>query len=146
MKTRRFLFLAGALIMTFPFFAFTCEEHVEGGHKRITFVNESDDLIHVIEIAKNNVAIDDTLFTCKYGGRLLQKGEEWLMEPTHNYWETDFKNFSFIQIFVFSKQFDVDCDDEEKVREFSDKYLLKRYQLTKEDLDEMDWVITYPPK
>jgi len=56
----------------------------------------------------------------------------------NNYWETDFSVKSQIQFFVFSRAtFNQPC---EEARE----YQLKRYQFTKEYLDEINWTVTYP--
>jgi hypothetical protein len=70
------------------------------------------------------------------------------------YWETIITGYPFIQFFILSNESNIlsnseKCDfhiyiDENCIREYMDKYLLKRYQLIKEDLDRMNWVVTYP--
>jgi hypothetical protein len=132
-------------LFTIPFFAFTCGDKVEGGHKHILFINNSENSVHVLEEIKTHLTLDDTLFTCGGRGWILQKGEDLIITSGNNYWETDFKSCQCYQLFIFSQRFSSSyCHDEENIKEFSDKYLLKRYQLTKEDLDRMNWRITYP--
>jgi hypothetical protein len=141
-KTKYLLIL---ILFTIPFFAFTCRDKVEDGHKQILFINNSENLVHVLEKIKIHLTIDDTLFTCGGRGWILQKGGDLIITPGNNYWETDFKLYPYYQLFVFSQRLSsLYCHDGEKIKEFSDKYQLKRYQLTKEDLDKMNWTITYP--
>jgi hypothetical protein len=141
-KTKHLLILT---LFTIPFFAFTCRDKVEGGHECITFINTSGISIDVIPKTKVHIEKNDTSFTCGDKRILPQDGIFIINSELNQYWETSFKLYSFIQIFVFSCQFNFNyCHDKENIKEFSDKYLLKRYQLTKEDLDRMDWTITYP--
>lgn len=138
------------IILSLPLFAFTCNEKVEGGgHEYITFINNTADSIDVIEKIKIHVAVNDTFLSCDGMGGLSIKEKNFIIEPGggNRYWETDFKGYSFIQFFVLSKKLDFAyCDDKEKLKDFSNKYLLKRYQLTLEDLQRMNWTVVYPPE
>jgi hypothetical protein len=133
MKTKSFVAL-----LLLPLFAFTCEDKVEGGHEHIIFINNSEDIIYLTQKPQMKILPTDTLYECNNYETELHPKDSFLCEPLNSYWETDFKVRDFVMFFVFSKStFDNPC---EEVR----KYQLKRYQLTKEDLDRMNWVITYP--
>jgi hypothetical protein len=140
MKTQ--LYIA---ILLLSLFSFTCGDKVDDGHKYICFINRSDSTIYVGERWQIIIQKTDTIFGCGGWISTFEKGKTRLFEPLNNYWETDFKAIPFVQFFVFSQRppyLSERCED--VISEFSHTYQLKRYQLTKEDLDRMNWTITYP--
>jgi hypothetical protein len=135
-KTKYLLILTLFII---PFFAFTCRDKVEGGHKYITFINNTRYAIYVAQKPQMIVSPTDTLYECNSREiEMLPMGACSLF-PSNNYWETDFKVRNFVMYFVYPNRtsFYGTCEE-------TRKHQLKRYQLTKEDLDRMNWTITYP--
>jgi hypothetical protein len=126
-------------LFTNPFFAFTCRDKVEGGHKYITFINNTRYTVYVAQKPQIRIDPNDTLYDCNSMEYEIISKNNYFIEPSNNYWETDFKVRNFVMYFVYPHQtsFYDSCED-------ARKHQLKRYQLTKEDLDRMNWIITYP--
>jgi hypothetical protein len=127
------------VVLLFPLFAFTCKEKVAGGHKEILFTNNSDDTIYVAERWQIKISFSDTIYKKGLQRIEIGKNESFGFDPLNNYWETDFNVIPFIQYFVFSQR----TYNLESYEEWQ-KYQLKRYLLTKEDLEKMNWRIVYP--
>ena len=94
MKNLRYLLI----IAIIPLFAFQCEDRVDGGHKYIAFVNNSDETIYV----SRTVGDKDTLFDCYFVQLKTLPQDTIYLKPMNNYWETDLsgkkKNiFCFVQ-------------------------------------------------
>jgi hypothetical protein len=156
MKQKNLLFILS--LAFFPLFAFTCVEKVEGGHEYIEFVNNSSDTVYVVFKESMHIEPSDTLLSHLREICILEPGMSRKYEPGLHcrYWETTITGYPFIQFFILSKESKIlsnseECDfhvyiDENCIREYMDKYLLKRCLLIKEDLDRMNWVVTYPPE
>lgn len=140
-KNNRMLLL---LLAAIPLLAFDCGGGK--GHNCITFVNNSDSEVHVLERFELISNPSDTFFVCGYGGTILQPGEEFCFEyGIVDRWDDYLSAKPYVQYIVLSKQFKGKCS-EETIKEFTEKYQLKRYLLTKEDLDRMNWTVVYPPE
>ncbi|MFR5659275.1 hypothetical protein [Butyricimonas paravirosa] len=114
----------------------------KGDHQFITFINHSEDAVHISLKRIIKIKPSDTLYNCNQSiTSPIEVGDSCQFIPTNYFWETDFKWRSYIQIFVFPASIFTYNDD--GTRDYSDpsfcentiKYQLKRYQLTEDELD-----------
>ncbi|MDR1458846.1 MAG: hypothetical protein LBI60_01335 [Bacteroidales bacterium] len=82
---------------------------------------------------------NDTLYECNSKEHKIVSNGICFLTPTNNYWETDLKLENLVMYFVYPQLTSSYSSCEE-----AQKHQLMRYQLTKEDLDQMNWMITYP--
>lgn len=118
--------------------AFSCGDKVDGGHKCISFVNMSQDTVYLAEKSLRIIEPSDTFINCHGYQVAVLPGDTMQVHPANNYWETEFKIIPYFQLFVLPrKTFDLPCDE-------ARKYVIKRYQLTRNDLDSLGWIVIYP--
>lgn len=107
----------------------------------LNFINNSDKKVSF----NMNINYPDTLF-CKNNGC-----ETWGVYPHTTYVmdfyymtrEELFKKITYLQILVCSEDLDYSLPAD-SLRKYQSKFVLKRYQLTKHELDSMNWTIVYP--
>ena len=139
MKNAKYSLMFLFVILTIPFMAFTCEDKVEGGHKYIAFINNSNEMVYITEKGQMRILPHDTLYDCNNKAFKTLPNDTIYLEPLNTYWETDFKVRDIVMYFVFPELIP-SLEFCEEVR----KHQLKRYQFTEKDLIKMDWTITYP--
>lgn len=132
------------LFTVIPLLAFDCGSNE--GHNCITFVNKSDKDIYIIQRTIPMENQDDTLFTCGSINTVLTPNNKFCFDyGVIDKWSDYFKARSSVQYTILSKPFYYsDSCSNEQIRDFTERYQLRRYQLTKEDLDNMNWTVTYP--
>jgi hypothetical protein len=112
----------------------TCRE--ESLHYNITFKNNSSNTVCAVP----SQSYPDTTLDCKVVFHYVSAGHEFQLSDRDG-WEHDFKRKSVLQIFVVDSSIwkKEPCDT---IRKYNK--LLKRYQLTLDDVELMNWTITYP--
>ena len=135
------LWFIGILLMSIFMSSSKCSDDDEG-HKYITFVNNSTNDIRVQERWQIQIELSDTILDSKVIPPLLianKSSHEF--KSLNSSWEIDFNAIPFVQYFIIdenvytSTPWDSIC-----------KYnkVMKRYQFTKEELERMNWTVTYP--
>lgn len=137
---KRLFFL---VILVFAFLSFSfCGS--EKGHEYITFLNNSDETVYMSDRWQIIIDSGDTLLICNLKQTKLLKDTPKYLKAHNDVWETDFKVLPFLQVFVLSEYSNPTNCTEESISKFQKEHQLKRYRLTREYLDSVDWVITYP--
>ncbi|MDL2224565.1 hypothetical protein LJB92_04545 [Bacteroidales bacterium OttesenSCG-928-M06] len=128
----------------------TCCDQCDGGHKYITIINNTSEDIVCQRKWKGIITPEDTLFDCRVACFLIKSSNLEKNESANDCWEIDFRAIPYIQFFVLDakKYFEyldipgnIPCDT---VRKYMPT--LQRYQLTLEELERMNWTVTYPPE
>ncbi|MDL2224460.1 hypothetical protein LJB92_04015 [Bacteroidales bacterium OttesenSCG-928-M06] len=125
----------------------TCSTPCKNGHEYITFINNSSKDIICFEKWQGKIGLNDTLLECGAGLWQIKTNKIEKFKSLSACWEGDFVVLPFIQYFVLdAAQYDeyageASCDT---IRKYIP--ILQRYQLTLEDLNQMNWIITYPPE
>lgn len=146
MKTNKNSWLILFSIIMIPLMASTCDSKNDL-HNCITFVNKSDIDIHVLERFKLISNPSDTFYICGGAGKILKSGEKFCFDyGIVDGWDDYLSAKPYIQYIVLSKPFMENECTEDKVKNFTKKHQLKRYQLTREDLDRMNWTVVYLPE
>jgi len=137
------------LLMLLPVFCtFACGPKIEGGHENITFVNKSAEEVAIQLIWQIKISPEDTIFDGMVGSRFVLPDSSIQEGSVNECWEMDFTAVPYIQYLV------MDGSLMHKYREYaytsSDtirKYVpvIQRYQLTLQDLERLNYVVTYPP-
>lgn len=125
----RFFFLLVVTTVTYS----CCKEEI---HYNLVIKNMSN---KAISISWGDYYPDTTL-RCPLGYINLSENQECKLSR-RNGWENDFKYYSYLQIFVMDSEIcqTTPCDTIKKYNE-----ILKRYQLTLDDIKQVGWVISYP--
>jgi hypothetical protein len=133
------------LFYCFSLLFVSCESD-EDGHEFITIINCSEEEIVYQEIIAGIIQPNDTLYQCSMIQRYAHKNSSTkCYAPIRSKtWEKLFKSdkLPYIQ-FLFVKDSihsNVDCATISKYN-----MVLHRYQVTLEDLQQMNWTIIYPP-
>lgn len=119
----------------------------EDGHRYIIFVNKSERDISCQDFWSGHITDADTLFQCRIGAvRIPADSLCNFPSLNHSGWETDFNSIPFIQFLVtddetYFKYMQEPCDTIHK-----HVPILHRYRLTLADLQQMNWIVVYPPK
>jgi hypothetical protein len=113
---------------------YTC--HKDDVHYNLTIKNQSSKAISV----SLGDYFPDTTLRCPWGYFEIGVDQENKIF-SKNGWESEFKDYNYLQIFVMdsviNKEFP--CDTIKKHNK-----ILKRYQLTLDDIKKKNWTITYP--
>jgi hypothetical protein len=102
----------------------------------ITIQNNSSDSICFLYTEK----YPDTLIDCKLVQRGLGPKQEYKLE-LRNGWENEFSRIHVLQIFIIDLNI-VRTEPCDTIRKYNK--ILKRYQLTLDDVEKINWTITYP--
>ena len=105
-------------------------------HDYITFYNKSNKSIY---ISRSN-SYPDTLLFCPIEGEILS-GKIQNIGSCRDGWEEIFKEISVLQIFVINDSI-AETQSCDTIRKHN--MILKRYSLTYDNLQNMNWTITYP--
>jgi len=147
---KRIIFVPLVLV-SLMLLASTCREE---GHQFITFKNLSDRDIEVQELWSLTISNADSLFQCNIVSLPIPVGSFRQFESVSRVggWERDFVSLPFIQflvmdgetfdkynIFIDGRRPEGWCDTIRK-----NVPILYRYRLTLEDLQRMDFTITFP--
>jgi hypothetical protein len=127
---------------------------ISSGTPYFVLVNHSDSTIIYQRNLSLHITADDTLIQCLNPPTRIKPNDSSIIECfNHHGWETELsKNDPYVQIlilgqraldysFVFTSLGGTPCDT---IRKYVP--ILHRYQLTLEDLQRMNWVVTYPPE
>ena len=132
------------LLTTLSLFLFGCPDSEGDADSTITFVNKSDKTI--LDYSKSFIYPDTAIVmgTSPFD----EKVKQFAIKPNSTYKKEDnWKSYlsksksGVMTIFLFDKAV-VDTVPWNKIRE--DYLILKRYELTLQQLDSLNWTITYP--
>jgi hypothetical protein len=112
----------------------TCKK--EEIHYDITVYNKSSSSIYMTWTD----AYPDTLLRCPWGKEILPD-EKYNISGGKYGWEDIFKSTQILQVFIVDADIAITepCDT---IRKYN--WILKRYPLTYQDLQSINWTITYP--
>lgn len=138
------------LVTSVLFIGSTCNKKEEVCHKTISFINKSDEAIYV----SCDTHYPDTLYFGHYSGltsnaytnKILANTKSDRPLQNRDCWETDFNYEDIIpsdtlMVYVFDAQILENTPWDSVV---SNYLVLKRYDLSLQDLQNMSWAITYP--
>lgn len=113
----------------------TCQR--EDNHYALTVKNRANTSVFITWTD----TYPDTLIRCPLGYIMILPGDNYDIKSSKYGWENDFKGMQIFQIFIIDAIVGntEDCDT---IRHRN--MILKRYALTYEDLQEINWEITYP--
>ncbi len=147
MKIRKNILLIGFSLIAIPFMAFDCDCSGRDKHECITFVNKSNIEIYVSWSTKPISTPNDTITYCgNIETPLIPDSKFDFGYGVIDTWDDFFCARPYVQFMVFSESYSLEDCTEEYLKDFTEKHQLKRYQLTKEDLDRMNWTVVYPPE
>jgi len=112
---------------------YTCTKEI---HRDLIFQNKSQKAV----IVSWGDYYPDTAIMCPLGYAEISVNKEYSIS-TRNGWEDKFKYIDYFQIFVIDSATNkmYPCDSIKK-----NNKILKRYQLTLDDVRNLNWTITYP--
>jgi len=135
------------LLIAIPILLCACPDK-EDGHRYITFINKSGQIIACQEFWSGHITNADTLFQCAIAAVGIPADSLFNFPSlNHSGWETDFRAIPYIQYLIMDGEIyreyiaPPDCDT---IRKYVP--ILHRYQLTLEDLQRMNWTVIYPPE
>lgn len=144
MKIKKNNWLIFLSVATILFMSSTCDKNNDR-HNCITFVNKSNMEIYVSWSTKPINTPNDTITYCgNIETSLIPDSKFDFGYGAIDTWDDFFCARPYVQFMVFSKSYSLDGCTEEYLKDFTEKHQLKRYQLTKEDLDRMDWTVVFP--
>lgn len=110
--------------------------HDDNYHKNLTIINNSSSTISV----SPDFNYPDTTVICPLGHYEIPSGQEHIDHQGYG-WEPRIGYLKYFQIFIVSPEVinSTPCDSIKKYNR-----ILKRYQFNIDDLDKMNWIITYP--
>jgi len=113
----------------------TCQKEVK--HYDLTVKNTANASIYVTWTD----AYPDTLIRCPLGYSEILPGKSYDIKSGKYGWENDFKGMQFLQIFIIDAiTGSTEACDTIRLHNM----ILKRYTLTYENLQQINWKITYP--
>ena len=119
----------------------------EYGTQHIKLKNMSDADIICQMLWSGSITNADTVLQCSLSTNfIVHKDSSTLIECGYRSWETDFELIPYIQFLIMDKELfnqynlDASCDT---IRKYVP--VLQLYQLKLEDLQRLNWTITYPP-
>jgi len=146
MKAIKICMLITAVIISM---ASSCDDRSDE-HKHYTIVNKSSRNISCQMSELGIKTLTDTIFQCGVPTiSLLVDSLFPIKSPGYKGgWETILKGVSYLQLLImddsiyihYSKMYNYNCDTIHKYVP-----ILYRYQLTLEDLQQMNWTVVYPP-
>jgi hypothetical protein len=137
--------LKNIMLLTATFMMLCACPKEKNGHYYISVVNQSDKTIKwQRRLFKNNET--DTLYNCQYIGFIVLPDSIYLYSSGRNTWETELNTSSYLQLILVDNDAYIQyrtapCDT---IRKYVP--ILHIYQLTLEDLQRVNWTVTYPPE
>ena len=119
-----------------PLFFISSKCNNDSYHYDLTIKNNSSITISV----SPNFTYPDTTIICPLGHYEIPSGEEHIDHQSYG-WEPRIGYLKYFQIFIIGTDVinSTPCDSIKKYNKF-----LKRYQFTIDDLNNMNWTVTYP--
>ena len=114
-----------------------CAKESDNCHLRLTAVNNSSEVVCMGSTpTSQDTLLSENYCTCKG----IEPGETY-EEVLLDCWEKRFNNLTVLQFFVYDYDVanSVNCNSL-----LINNNILKRYELTLKDLQDMDWTIEYP--
>jgi hypothetical protein len=127
-------YIAINLFLFLVFISSTCNK--KDIHYEIKIRNLSNESI----AASWTDSYPDTVILCPLGYALIKVSQDCAINLTYG-WENEFERIDTFQIFILDTMVinTIPCDTIKKYN-----YILKRYQLSYDDLQRMNWVVPYP--
>lgn len=142
----RLSLLCQAILLT----ASTCEVvnsweegcYSEKSHPNVRFINDSASDVWVEWNPRYPMEWTDSLFS----GFQVQVIDSLNLMPLKSIcWEGEFISVPFIRLFIFDEAYNSSIRDSASLSQHQDEHLVFKHWYTKEELNELNWTIHYPP-